>query len=598
MQNRYAWLSLALLAFQLAACSSDYSDGKASRSGEEFQSPNTIDSGVRPGKDGTGQGPVGLSIGLGKASQRLTAADDAGVVTRRLRAAPVRPTTLTDATADTIRDSLNGAETSIEAGEDRQADLSKFLALGLPAAQEFTVRPGRDTLLIGRQGTQLFVPADAWDVPLTGAPVRLQLREFYSTPDIISAGLSTRAGSELLETGGMLSLTATSKTGVPVSLRREARLIMQMPTAAVKPGMQLFQGVHAGAIVDWQASDSIAASGGMSFDVVALYRRKRRETNVSFNSGSAVFRWPVYLQEAWQQRGLARSARYSPETITQLCNALKLSGQEQASLGIYNQFATEYKRPLAKRMAEVEFRVDTMGVMSQTAICEGYDAELASPVLAEMKRWQQWKPAFFSQNNQYPWHFKRQTAIKVGVVGIVRVIVLSTGKVLVGPPDWDLGKSGNGLVGYLSKRRMQAYRARIAHNATMPAVAHRLTSADLYYELSSMSMGWINCDRFIDSTQPRLDFTVAMDNVRNAQYSLVFRDTRTIIDGKANKSGEVGFGRLPVATEGTIVAMYWKQGNAFLAIHPIKVSAALQAEILQYEPVTISELQTALSKLE
>jgi hypothetical protein len=120
--------------------------------------------------------------------------------------------------------------------------LQAFCAQAAPALQVFRVRAGRDTILVGQQGTRLVVPARAFDVPASSGPVELRLREFYSIPDIVLAGLGTRAGLDLLETGGMLHLDAAAD-GQTVHLRPNMQVLVQLPTKQQQPGMQLFEGV-------------------------------------------------------------------------------------------------------------------------------------------------------------------------------------------------------------------------------------------------------------------------------------------------------------------------------------------------------------------
>ncbi|WP_345056212.1 hypothetical protein, partial [Hymenobacter glaciei] len=66
------------------------------------------------------------------------------------------------------------------------AELTRFLQTGLPAPQLFRIRPGRDTLVTGAQGTQVLVPARAWDLPDSTTAVQLTLQEFYKATDMIS----------------------------------------------------------------------------------------------------------------------------------------------------------------------------------------------------------------------------------------------------------------------------------------------------------------------------------------------------------------------------------------------------------------------------
>lgn len=131
------------------------------------------------------------------------------------------------------------------------AQVRQLMRQFLPSAQSFTINPSRDTMLRGAQGTEIRFRAGSLAVPKGKGPVTLTLREFYTPADMVLAGLSTRAGRRLLETGGMLQIEA-SGAGQPLQLRAGATMGVRMPTRRAEPGMQLFAGQPAAAgRIDW-----------------------------------------------------------------------------------------------------------------------------------------------------------------------------------------------------------------------------------------------------------------------------------------------------------------------------------------------------------
>lgn len=497
------------------------------------------------------------------------------------------------------------------ASGEQQSGLDKFLASGLPATQEFVVRPGRDTLLIGQQGTQLFVPADAWDVPLTSVPVHVQLREFYSTPDIILAGLGTTAGNELLETGGMLNLTAISETGQPATLRPGARIMVRMPTKQIKPEMQLFQGEATAVHVNWHLDSS--ATHTFSFDLNTFsVRRVRHRKRVHHKTLRD--EWPEYLSSEHRQvRELLRASTYSAAAVAKLRRARKLSAQERAAVNAYNYFVSHEqagKLEKIRRLAEVEFTVDTTGATANVKLRSGYDAELAAPILAQMQTWQGWRPAQLARDvrNNYGVQYQ-QLKRKEQAVGVVRTMMTASGKILVTPPSWDAlaTRAKQDLRAGLEKQAL--YQARVnAAKVRNDSIVRRggqlpltnsatPTEADLFYELSSSGLGWINCDRFTRYPQPLFTYELNTNTFCD-KTMLVFRDSRTIMNGTAvTGTARVRFDRVPTGIEATIVAVRWQQGQAYLAIQPATLVAQPSSPVLEYRPVNILELQTALAKL-
>ena len=522
----------------------------------------------------------------------------------------VRSSSLADASASDNMQG-NGPREVVEAGTLRQ-----FLNSRLMAAQVFTLYPGHDTLLLSAQGTQIFVPADAWDLPATAEPLQLRLQEFYSLPDMLLAGLSTTASGQLLETGCMLHLTASTVAGQNVAVRSGSSLRLRMPTKEIKPDMQLFMGQHSVGQINWQL-DSAGTSTPFVTDAGAFSRagRKRRKR---IQHKTLRDEWPEYLGgERRQRRELVRDVTYPLTTISKFRRNSKRSFQERRALLSYNTYIVNApgKQEKARRIAEIEFMVDTTGSTTNVKVRNGYDAELAAPVMAAVSKWQHWTPARLSRPSRawapqtdIPAQYA-STKRKVTAVGRVRVLISVSGKILVSPPAWDYRatnellqtkKAAEDLAKYRNRVRAAAYRRdSVLRAGGMLAEANglALTSEALYYELNSAGLGWINCDRFMQSTQPLFVYEVDAA-APDAQVMMVFRSIGSIMAGKAiGSTGRMAFAQVPKGTQATVVAIRWQQGQAYLATqqtvlttHPISP--------LSYRPVSILELQTALAAIE
>jgi len=128
--------------------------------------------------------------------------------------------------------------------------------LGAGERQRYTIDPTKNTRLIGKQGTSLWIPAGslvAADGVAPAGPVTIVLEEAYAMEDMLVKGLHTTAGDRLLETGGMIYLEA-SVAGRPLELASGQSLKVALPTAEAMEGMELFNGsIDAeGRLADWQ----------------------------------------------------------------------------------------------------------------------------------------------------------------------------------------------------------------------------------------------------------------------------------------------------------------------------------------------------------
>lgn len=125
----------------------------------------------------------------------------------------------------------------------RYGSVGTLLATFRKAPQQFSAHTKKEFTIVGEQGTQIRFPGNAL-VMENGEPVNGQvdvsLEEFYTTAEILSARLTTITKDRLLETGGMIKITA-SIDGKPCKLRDGRSLQINFATADMKE-MQLFDG--------------------------------------------------------------------------------------------------------------------------------------------------------------------------------------------------------------------------------------------------------------------------------------------------------------------------------------------------------------------
>ena len=111
--------------------------------------------------------------------------------------------------------------------------------------QQIVFRNDHDTTISLLEGTVLKFPARFFIFDGTKkevkTPVTLLVKEFYKNSDILTAGITTRSDGDILETGGMVYLEATSegKRCVPAPGKF---FELRFPYSGDMKGMQLFDG--------------------------------------------------------------------------------------------------------------------------------------------------------------------------------------------------------------------------------------------------------------------------------------------------------------------------------------------------------------------
>lgn len=629
MRKHYQLLLLAVLA-SVGACTSDTPKETAR---QPAKAPVAADSPATGVPDDTAAAPNATAAppAASEASEPATAAvrqpayHKAESVTaaprRRLRPVPFCGTPPGEDAATDSSQAVNAAE------------LEQFMMASLPAPQRFTIRPGRDTLLTGAQGTQLLVAASAWDVPANSGPVELRMQEFYQLADIVLAGLTTTAGSNLLETGGMVHLDATAN-GKPVRLKPGAAVHLRMPTAKVQQDMQLFQssgpasGSRAG--FDWQLPPALgaAATPPWSYTKPAArwqgYRRGRRRGWLfrRRHSGPAHYtaryvEVPAYDGgEARAIKSVTRNIEYSSATQARMRKALRKGRRIGKTEFVELRKASKDYGEHVIRLVHATFCVDTAGRAHHFAVLPGADEALGNTVLSAVRKLNRWEPALM------PRQPRLDSLTEVQGYGQITAYFTESGKVLVDDSvrwnrqaSWAFRDSVSQEQMRRANDRQRNYYASLSprqrraldSTARVQLVAEReriyrqfgnqetadANQAILYNELSSQSLGWINCDRFLNAG-PRIQFVVNAAT-RNTIATLVFRNIKSTMRADVIGSRTV-FQNVPTGQAATVVALRREKGITYLARHDVLLDPKGLAQ-LNFKPVTVDELRTELGRL-
>ncbi|HTA28536.1 MAG TPA: cytochrome c [Bacteroidia bacterium] len=126
-----------------------------------------------------------------------------------------------------------------EQGNKQWSDADKYLP-----GQTFTLNASQDTIIQTKGGLVIAVPANCFvddnGKPVTGH-IELEVKEALDAASMMRAGLSTKAGSDLLESAGMFYLNGR-KDGKSLKINPNNGIYVRVPADSVKTGMQAFEG--------------------------------------------------------------------------------------------------------------------------------------------------------------------------------------------------------------------------------------------------------------------------------------------------------------------------------------------------------------------
>ena len=505
------------------------------------------------------------------------------------------------------------ASDSAKAGE-----LRRFLLTGLPAAQAFTIRPGRDTMVVGTQGTQLLIPAGNWQLSAVdaGADVKLELREFYSRTDMVLAGLSTAAGPELLETAGMLHLTATAN-GRPVQLRPGAFVHLRMPAARYQESMQLFEGEVQGP--DHHVNWRLPAEPDSAADVtLAAGKPRTRKKRMAARRAAPIDsmkvprpqpQWPEYKQFDKELLAQFRSL-----TTGQHWRRNRHSSQGEKDA--LDRLSQAYSQRIIRR-TQADFTVDSAGALLQPKLYPGTDPELGTLLATALRKLKSWEPAKTPvMRNKRGLGFERAAATSQ-----VQLLISKTGHVFIDQQPWALARASRPRAirfkyeldslwadsGFRRRYRheldsiadskrppenwaqSELMRLRIRFTDTAKTAVARQGA---YNELSTQRLSWVNCDRFV-STDGTISYQVRRPD--QTVVKLLFKKEQSIVTDDFMSQGTMAqFHSAPLRQPVTIVALRREKGVVYLALHETTITSEPFTD-LRFHPVTIAELRAELA---
>jgi len=573
----YAFFSSALVLAGLAACSPDQPPHQAPA---VVRPPVEAPAPVRPAPPPVASPPAHPGAAVGR---RGASAPHAPARWVRRPAQPVQSTASRAVARREEPDLELGGEDTLAAGlvpaaPVNYSDLPTFCAQSAPPEQAFVVRPGRDTVLLGQRGTRLVIPARAFDVPAGSGPVTLIMREFYSTADIVLAGLGTRAGLDVLETGGMLHLYAAAN-GQTVHLRPDKQLLVQLPTQRQLPGMSLYEGVSADVshAPDWRLAGTGTPAGPRLNAARPTADRAALGEWVKLHPPKSP-RWPYFEKDKQLLKEYARQLPNAKADQAHLRRKRTVSKEEQRLLKDLSQ-----ENHMAIRHAlMIDVEVDSAGVLQKSELVLG-DSVLGAKVLAFVRQLPTQRAASFISA------LPRGRRTMSRARGVFSVLYARSGRQLVGFNWLVMDKQLEEELARDVQRRRAVF-ARQFSSASTPLTL----ASGLYYELTAGGLGWINCDRLLDPG-PRILYTVATPDPATV-VSLVFKGQRSILASTRSEGGAAIFEQVPGGQAATVVALRREKGITYLATSGVSLGQPA-APALSFHPVTLEQLRTELAQL-
>jgi hypothetical protein len=408
---------------------------------------------------------------------------------------------------------------------------------------EFTISATSDTTVFGLQGTRLFIEKGTFQfadgTPVTDT-IKIKVKEFYRKSDITLADLSTESEGKLLETGGMLNITATSK-GQELEIKGDKRIVIHFPrTQGSFKQMNLFY-------ADKAASDSSVTN--WNIDTISLLKHTM-----------TISRW------GWRCLIPGNDCTPVDSRPKTKIDSNKYFSLLQPYVDRFNFTDKTINEINNSSTRSVEFEVD----ISSTGKIENplIKTTLSGPTEAEIIKFILSIPELTPSKDRHGNTVKRRGYLSLN--NSKKISIYTT-----------------------NEQYINSFNIKYAKFEKTPI--NTIDDAELeYYIFSLAKLGWINCDRFLES-EKTVDYFVQIPTDKNTKIKMVFKDINGILMATSTDEKFV-FSKVPIGSQVTIVAIKNTNGQFQTAFQEVTISDK-PLETLAFKETTLTELKQQLEKL-
>ncbi len=447
-----------------------------------------------------------------------------------------------DLTCDSVPALVSAPFEALEpkAPKPKYASVDSYFNSFKKEPQTFYRDASKSFIIMGREGTEIAFTEGSL-VHADGSPVigkvKVELEEFYHTADIVKARLTTQSDKGLLETAGMVNLEVYAD-GEKCKLEKGSRVEIAF---AGNPGqgMQLFDGrLSRQGDIEW-----VEQKQSSEFGTKPTLLLSDREL--------------VFLNNF--VRDIGRRVKYPKASV-----AKKVTGT------IY-----------------VSFFFDSSGNLRRPRIAKKDDNLLAKSVL-------------YTFNNYPPINLDDYEGVPVNkeITMPIRFELSDTVDItsLIPEPETEKAISATELIMAEGRTVMPGYGWMVNNDYQVTRVFQSKENNMLSNSFKSVSLGWINCDRFLPK-EPKTDIYVNATKNEDLLAYLVFKDINSVM-AAYELAGEPYFGNVPIGRKAELIVVKATNGSEMqFAFQDLTITENMNISNLKFETLSKTEFTKRLNGL-
>lgn len=443
------------------------------------------------------------------------------------------------------------------------------------------------------QGTIVEIPDNAFVYADSGeeaaGQVVITAQEVFGYNEIIQSDWHTMSGNEILETAGMVQVTATAD-GRELLLKEGKSIQISIPTETNQEGMQLFDGQVEGDSSNWVASEtplkvSAEEMNPVKIDLTAIFDYDLGE----FKKPSAprYNKMPSYPSKRLQPNPPSETL-YTGEKYDELMKSY------ESKLKEYKEFEASRSDLLSDWNKEVDLRLKSIydyrkelrdiqtKIRIKSAIAKVYkqrDEVSHDDLMSELI-------ATSTSSISISGFNKRNLILKALQGSAKRVIEERELSMKVDTTTNSLMKQHE-IWAVAKKLKNEASLKRSMENG----VDDRATK--LRYVFSSSNLGWFNCDRFLQIAQAdkrNLEVQRSKDEV----VFVIFKDFRGVLKSRKLKNGKALFNNIPKESKVSVIGIKLSEdAKPMMAVKEMVIENDTEVA-LDYNQSSLAQIKNAL----